>query len=68
MGATITLTRFDVGKLLFISTDANATDIEAVLGHTPDQTIMVASRILSKAEQNYSTSDREALAIMFAVR
>lgn len=66
--AAISLTHFNVSKPLFVSIDASAAGIEAVVGHAPDQLIVVVSRVLSKAEQNYSISDREALAIMFAVR
>ena len=66
----IGLTHFDPNKPLIITTDASAVGIGAVLTHKESNgnPIMVACRVLSKAEQNYSTTDRESLAIIYAIR
>lgn len=53
-----------------LACDASPTGIAAVLSHIVDgeeRPISFISRALTKAEQNYSQLDREALAIIFAV-
>ena len=54
-----------------VSTDASATAIGAILSQTQEGTERVLaywSRQLQKAERNYSTIEREALAIVVAVK
>jgi len=65
----------DPKALLIISEDASSCGIGAVLSHkfkegnsTIQRPIMFASRTLSRAERSYSQLDREALAIMFAIK
>ena len=60
---------------LLIAVDASSFGVGAVLSHimkegktNVERPIMFASRTLSKAERSYSQLDREALAIMFAIR
>ena len=65
------LVYYDPAVPLQISCDASPTGIGAVLTHVfkdGERPIAYASRSLSKAEQNYSQLDREALAIAFAVK
>ena len=66
-----TLVHFDVNKPLVLSCDACEYGIGAELAHSfPDGTlrpIAFASRTLSNAEKNYSSIDREALALVFGV-
>jgi len=60
---------------LVIAADASSYGVGAVLSHifkegnqSVERPIMFASRTLSKAERSYSQLDREALAIMFAIK
>jgi hypothetical protein len=66
-----TLVHYDEDKPLAITTDASDIGIGAVLMHRfPDgseRPIAYASRVLSDVERRYSTIDKEALAIVFAV-
>ena len=66
-----TLVHFDVNKPLVLSCDACEYGVGAELAHSfPDGTlrpIAFASRTLSNAEKNYSSIDREALALVFGV-
>lgn len=68
----IILAHFDPDKPIVISTDASESGIGACLSHAITdggrKPIAFSSRVLSKAERNYSTIDREALAIHFAVK
>lgn len=61
----------DFNKEFLLTTDASITSIGAILsqgeiGH--DLPISYASRVLNKAERNYSTIERELLAIVWAVQ
>ncbi|KAK7574018.1 hypothetical protein V9T40_011209 [Parthenolecanium corni] len=66
------LVHFDPALPLVITTDASEYGVGAVLQHRfQDNTlrpIAAASRTLTAAESNYKAIDREALAIMFAVK
>lgn len=66
------LVQYDTNLPLKITCDASPNGVGAVLSHTfkdnTDRVIAYASRALSKAEKNYSQLDREALAIVFAVK
>ena len=62
----------DPKKPLMIACDASAYAIGAVLSHLmPDwskKPIMFTSRMLSKAEKNYSQIEKEGLGIIFVVK
>ena len=66
------LTHFDDRLPLLLECDASPYGLGAVLSHEmPDgseRPVCFASRTLSKAEQNYSHMDIEALAIIFGVK
>ena len=56
-----------------VHTDASLTAVGAVLTQPSqecnlDRPIYYASRLLNKAEQNYSTTEREGLAIVYALQ
>ena len=61
----------DFEKKFLVTTDASDYAIGAVLSQGPvgsDQPIAYASRILNKAERNYNTTEKELLAIVWAVK
>src|SRR5580765_4831122 len=61
----------DFNEEFIVTTDASDYAIEAVLSQEKvgnDRPIAYASRILSRAEQNYNTTEKELLAIIWAVK
>jgi len=61
----------DFQQEFLVTTDASDYAIGAVLSQGPvgqDRPIAYASRILCKAEQNYNTTEKELLAIVWAVK
>jgi len=61
----------DFQREFLVTTDASDYAIGAVLSQGPigqDRPIVYASRILCKAEQNYNTTEKELLAIVWAVK
>ncbi|XP_031350303.1 uncharacterized protein K02A2.6-like isoform X1 [Photinus pyralis] len=66
------LTYFDPGLPIYITTDASKTGMSGVLSHImPDgveRIVACVSRTFTKAELNYSTVHREALACIFAIK
>ena len=57
----------DFSKPLILSTDASACAVGAYL-HQEDGPIAFASRSLNRAERNYSTTDREFLALVWGIK
>ena len=66
------MAHYDLNLSLNLACDASQAGLEAVLLHVmPDGTerlIAFAPRTLNKAETNYSQIDKEALAIVWAVK
>ncbi|MBJ4683858.1 Ty3/Gypsy family RNase HI domain-containing protein, partial [Salmonella enterica subsp. enterica serovar Typhimurium] len=65
------LHRPDANSQYVVQTDASDTGIGAVLTQTVDgeeRVLEFASRVLSSAERNYSVTERECLAVLWAVR
>lgn len=61
----------DFSKPFVVTTDASGTAIGAILSQGPigkDRPISYASRVLNDAEKNYSTIEKELLAIVYAVK
>lgn len=68
--STPILQQADPDKPYILRTDASKYALGAVLmqGETPDQhPVEYASRLLTAAERNYSTTEREALAVLWAM-
>ena len=71
LSAAPVLVHFDVRKKLVLECDASPYGIGAVISHRIggiDHPIAFASRSLHDAETRYSQLEKEALAIVFAVR
>ncbi|XP_042142281.1 uncharacterized protein K02A2.6-like [Ixodes scapularis] len=70
--STAVLAHYDTSKPLLLTCDASPYGLGAVLSHVADSgqesPIAYGSRTLSKAERNYSQTDREALAIIYGVK
>ncbi|KAL9987156.1 hypothetical protein ACROYT_G001413 [Oculina patagonica] len=66
------LVHFDPSKELILATDASDYGVGAVLSHKvkggAEQPIGYMSRSLNTAERNYSTLEKEALAIIFGIK
>lgn len=65
------LVHFDPAKLIVVACDASAYGVGAVLSHRingVDRPVLFASSTLSPSEKNYSNLEREALAIIFAIK
>jgi hypothetical protein len=65
------LVHYDPAKPIVVSCDASSYGVGCVLSHVIDgeeRPVAFASRTLTPAEKNYAQIDREALAIVFAVR
>lgn len=61
---------YDIKKPLFVTSDASAQGLGYVLSHDRDQReiVWIGSRVLRPAEQSYANVEREALAIVEAVK
>ncbi|XP_062404761.1 uncharacterized protein K02A2.6-like [Sardina pilchardus] len=71
LSASTLLVHYDPQRPLIITCDASPYGVGAVLSHSMDGTerpVCFASRSLSAAEKNYSQLEREALAVIFAVK
>lgn len=71
IASDLVLNHYDPSLPLKLATDASPYGLGAVISHVTDEgekPISFASRTLSKAEQKYSQLDKEALAIVWAVK
>ena len=66
------LVHYDLGKPSYLTTDASAYGVGAVISHRfedgSERPMAYASRTLSKSEQQYSQLEKEALSIIFGVK
>ena len=62
------LVHYDPKLPIRLASDASAYVIGALLADGSEKPIMFASKTLSKSEQNYSQIDKEALALVWAVK
>lgn len=63
------IVHYDCNKELFLTSDASKYGVGAVLSHKIDgEPISFASGTLNSAQKNYSQVEKEALAIIFAVK
>lgn len=66
------MVRFDPNKQIVLCCDASAYGIGAVLAHRTvdgvEQPIVLVSRTLTRAEQNYSQIEKEALSCIFGIK
>lgn len=65
------LTHYDPNLPIYVTCDSSSYGVGAILSHKineEDRPILFASGTLSKAEQKYSQIEREAVAIMFALK
>ena len=72
IASDLVLTHFNPALPLHLASDASPYGIGAVMPHVllngPERPLAFASRTLSTAERNYAQIDKEALAIVWAVR
>ena len=71
MSEAITLVHYDTNKPIKVYCDASSVDVGACLMHLmngQERPVAYASRTLSQVEAKYAQIEREALAIVFAVR
>ena len=68
--STGSITCYDPQKPLFVTSDASKDGLGFILSHDSDQAEIVwtGSRVLTPAESNYSNIEREALAVVEAVK
>uniref|UniRef100_A0A5S6QNL9 RNA-directed DNA polymerase n=1 Tax=Trichuris muris TaxID=70415 RepID=A0A5S6QNL9_TRIMR len=72
LSSSLCLAHFDPARPLTVTCDASSVGVGAVLAHVnadgTDQPIYFASRRLHQSERNYAQTDKEGLAIIFAVQ